>query len=225
MVSLAVLAACHVVVTAVDNVLLAPRNLKFRPHLTPSFLCHSTPTLLPPLTPTTRPTTPSPPRRQHPPPTRGTETSLPLLREGDLVLVVLCALQATVGRLLHAALPMRPLFVFFNETCLLYAYLAKQAPNPSNVLGVFGLSIRTTERDLDDEFSRFGRVEKVVIVYDQRVSFVTSHFDEDLLILHKSDRSRGFGFITMSTVEEAGRCIKELNGVVRCHLLVIVVRL
>ncbi|KAI0723535.1 hypothetical protein C8Q76DRAFT_767401 [Earliella scabrosa] len=71
-----------------------------------------------------------------------------------------------------------------------------QAPNPSNVLGVFGLSIRTTERDLDDEFSRFGRVEKVVIVYDQR-----------------SDRSRGFGFITMSTVDEAGRCIKELNGV------------
>lgn len=71
-----------------------------------------------------------------------------------------------------------------------------QAPNPSNVLGVFGLSIRTVERDLDEEFSRFGRVEKVVIVYDQR-----------------SDRSRGFGFITMSTVEEATRCIKELNGV------------
>lgn len=72
-----------------------------------------------------------------------------------------------------------------------------QAPNPSNVLGVFGLSIRTTERDLDEEFSRFGRVEKVVIVYDQR----------------QSDRSRGFGFITMSTVDEAARCIKELNGV------------
>ncbi|EKM59563.1 uncharacterized protein PHACADRAFT_250155 [Phanerochaete carnosa HHB-10118-sp] len=71
-----------------------------------------------------------------------------------------------------------------------------QAPNPSSVLGVFGLSIRTVERDLDEEFSRFGRVEKVVIVYDQR-----------------SDRSRGFGFITMSTVEEASRCIKELNGV------------
>jgi len=61
---------------------------------------------------------------------------------------------------------------------------------------VFGLSIRTTERDLEDEFKRFGEVDKVIIVYDQR-----------------SDRSRGFGFITMSTVEEAGRCIKELNGV------------
>ncbi|KAK7471124.1 hypothetical protein VKT23_002538 [Stygiomarasmius scandens] len=70
------------------------------------------------------------------------------------------------------------------------------APNPSNVLGVFGLSIRTQERDLDDEFSRFGRVEKVTIVYDQR-----------------SDRSRGFGFIKMATVEEATRCIQELNGV------------
>ncbi|KAJ7367891.1 hypothetical protein DFH08DRAFT_829689 [Mycena albidolilacea] len=71
------------------------------------------------------------------------------------------------------------------------------APNPSNVLGVFGLSIRTQERDLDEEFSRFGRVEKVTIVYDQR----------------QSDRSRGFGFIKMATVEDATRCIQELNGV------------
>ncbi|KAH7931403.1 RNA-binding domain-containing protein, partial [Leucogyrophana mollusca] len=71
-----------------------------------------------------------------------------------------------------------------------------QAPNPTAVLGVFGLSIRTQERDLDEEFSRFGRVEKVTIVYDQR-----------------SDRSRGFGFIKMSSVEEATRCIQELNGV------------
>lgn len=41
---------------------------------------------------------------------------------------------------------------------------------PTNVLGVFGLSIRTRERDLEDEFGRFGEVDKVVIVYDQRVS-------------------------------------------------------
>ncbi|KAG6336329.1 hypothetical protein ID866_2754 [Astraeus odoratus] len=73
---------------------------------------------------------------------------------------------------------------------------APVAPTPSAVLGVFGLSIRTQERDLDDEFSRFGRVEKVTIVYDQR-----------------SDRSRGFGFIKMGSVEEATRCIQELNGI------------
>lgn len=63
--------------------------------------------------------------------------------------------------LLYVALS---LFFFFFRP-----HSAKQAPNPSAVLGVFGLSIRTQERDLDEEFSRFGRVEKVTIVYDQRV--------------------------------------------------------
>jgi transformer-2 protein len=38
------------------------------------------------------------------------------------------------------------------------------------VLGVFGLSIRTREADLEDEFTRYGDVVKVVIVYDQRAS-------------------------------------------------------
>ncbi|SCZ97197.1 BZ3500_MvSof-1268-A1-R1_Chr4-2g07053 [Microbotryum saponariae] len=66
---------------------------------------------------------------------------------------------------------------------------------PSNVLGVFGLSIRTTERDLEDEFSRSGKVEKVVIVYDAR-----------------SDRSRGFGFVTMADIDGADRAISDLNG-------------
>lgn len=69
-------------------------------------------------------------------------------------------------------LTMRLLFVYFRLSVRsVCTHRYQQAPNPSNVLGVFGLSIRSTERDLDDEFSRFGRVEKVVIVYDQRVSF------------------------------------------------------
>ncbi|KAK8864330.1 hypothetical protein IAR55_001577 [Kwoniella newhampshirensis] len=82
------------------------------------------------------------------------------------------------------------------------AYVAPRRPphapaqvQKNNVLGVFGLSIRTRERDLEDEFMRYGDVEKVVIVYDQR-----------------TDRSRGFGFITMRTIEDAERCIDKLNG-------------
>lgn len=96
------------------------------------------------------------------------------------------------------------------------AHDAQQAPNPSNVLGVFGLSIRTQERDLDDEFSRFGRVEKVTIVYDQRVRGKFLSAEKTALTQHfkQSDRSRGFGFIKMATVEDATRCITELNGVV-----------
>ncbi|MBW0525782.1 hypothetical protein O181_065497 [Austropuccinia psidii MF-1] len=72
---------------------------------------------------------------------------------------------------------------------------APQDVQPTNVLGVFGLSIRTREADLEAEFSRYGKVEKVVIVYDQR-----------------SDRSRGFGFVTMRDVQDASVCISELNG-------------
>lgn len=34
----------------------------------------------------------------------------------------------------------------------------------------------------------------------------------------QSARSRGFGFITMSTVDEAARCIEKLNGIV-CYWL------
>ncbi|KAK9897111.1 RNA-binding domain-containing protein [Cystobasidium minutum MCA 4210] len=66
----------------------------------------------------------------------------------------------------------------------------------SNVLGCFGLSIRTRDIDLEDEFNRYGHVEKAVIVYDQR-----------------SERSRGFGFVTMRDEEEAERCIEKLNGI------------
>jgi len=70
------------------------------------------------------------------------------------------------------------------------------APPPNPCLGVFGLSIRTRERDLEDEFSRVGQVEKVSIVYDQR-----------------TDRSRGFAFVTMANTEDASRAIQELNGI------------
>jgi RNA recognition motif-containing protein len=36
----------------------------------------------------------------------------------------------------------------------------------------------------------------------------------------QSDRSRGFGFIKMATLEDAARCIQELNGLVRaCRAL------
>ena len=45
----------------------------------------------------------------------------------------------------------------------------------SNVLGCFGLSIRTRDIDLEDEFARYGAVEKAVIVYDQRVRSLKLH--------------------------------------------------
>jgi hypothetical protein len=43
-------------------------------------------------------------------------------------------------------------------------------PPPSNVLGVFGMSVRTRERDLEELFGKFGELERVSIVYDAYVS-------------------------------------------------------
>ncbi|GFZ44026.1 hypothetical protein JCM24511_01747 [Saitozyma sp. JCM 24511] len=89
------------------------------------------------------------------------------------------------------------------------------APEPNPVLGVFGLSIRTRERDLEDEFMRYGDVDKVTIVYDQRASRLAANQSRNTKAQAdpaQTDRSRGFGFITMRSIEDAGRCIEKLNG-------------
>uniref|UniRef100_A0A5B7BR31 Putative RNA-binding family protein isoform 2 n=1 Tax=Davidia involucrata TaxID=16924 RepID=A0A5B7BR31_DAVIN len=66
--------------------------------------------------------------------------------------------------------------------------------NPGNNLYVTGLSPRITKRDLEKHFSTEGKVEDVHLVVDPLTR-----------------ESRGFGFVTMSTVEEADRCVKYLN--------------
>ncbi|XAR60696.1 hypothetical protein NMG60_11034172 [Bertholletia excelsa] len=66
--------------------------------------------------------------------------------------------------------------------------------NPGNNLYVTGLSTRVTKRDLEKHFSAEGKVEEVHLVVDPWTR-----------------ESRGFGFVTMSTVEEADCCIKYLN--------------
>ena len=44
-------------------------------------------------------------------------------------------------------------------------------PPQSKCLGVFGLSLYTTEADLRGVMSKYGRVESVNVVIDQKVSF------------------------------------------------------
>ncbi|EYU30368.1 hypothetical protein MIMGU_mgv1a012795mg [Erythranthe guttata] len=68
------------------------------------------------------------------------------------------------------------------------------AVNPGITLYVTGLSTRATERDLEDHFSKEGKVKSVFLVVEPRTRI-----------------SRGFAFVTMETVEDANRCIKHLN--------------
>ncbi len=65
----------------------------------------------------------------------------------------------------------------------------------SNKLFVGNLSFNTTENDLQDAFAAHGTVVEANLMMDRM-----------------SGRPRGFGFVTMSSPEEAQNAIQALNG-------------
>src|SRR5271166_990350 len=65
----------------------------------------------------------------------------------------------------------------------------------SNKLFVGNLSFNTTENDLNDAFAAHGTVVEANLMMDRATG-----------------RPRGFGFVTMSTPEEAQKAIEALNG-------------
>ncbi len=62
-------------------------------------------------------------------------------------------------------------------------------------LYVGGLPYQTTEQDLLDLFEQFGQVSQASVITDR-----------------ETGRSKGFGFIEMSTDQEAHSAIAQLNG-------------
>jgi RNA recognition motif-containing protein len=65
----------------------------------------------------------------------------------------------------------------------------------SNKLFVGNLSFNVTENDLNDAFAAHGTVTEANLMMDRTTG-----------------RPRGFGFVTMSTDEEAQKAISALNG-------------
>ena len=65
----------------------------------------------------------------------------------------------------------------------------------SNKLFVGNLSFNVTENDLSDAFAAHGTVTETNLMMDR-----------------STGRPRGFGFVTMSTAEEAQKAIDALNG-------------
>jgi len=65
----------------------------------------------------------------------------------------------------------------------------------SNKLFVGNLSFNTTENDLNDAFGAHGTVTETNLMMDR-----------------ETGRPRGFGFITMSSAEEAQKAIEAMNG-------------
>jgi len=72
----------------------------------------------------------------------------------------------------------------------------RENPDPTRCLGVFGLSLYTTERELEKEFGRFGNLDKVQVVLDGH-----------------SGRSRGFAFIYYDSVDDAEEARDKMNGI------------
>ena len=69
---------------------------------------------------------------------------------------------------------------------------SRENPPTGRCLGIFGLSIYTRERDLNDVFSKYGPLEDVQIVYDAQ-----------------SGRSRGFAFVYYEDKNDAAMvCIE-----------------
>ncbi|KAJ7616469.1 hypothetical protein FB45DRAFT_728209, partial [Roridomyces roridus] len=67
--------------------------------------------------------------------------------------------------------------------------------NPGNNLHVSGLSHKVDTRDLESAFAKIGRVQKASVMYDPHTR-----------------ESRGFGFVTMESGEEADAAVTALNG-------------
>ena len=73
---------------------------------------------------------------------------------------------------------------------------SREDPQKSRCLGVFGLSMLTSERKLLDLFTRFGELDRVSVVYDA-----------------KTGRSRGFAFVYYKYSEHASLARSECNGI------------
>jgi cold-inducible RNA-binding protein len=65
----------------------------------------------------------------------------------------------------------------------------------SNKLFVGNLSFNTTENELQDAFAAHGTVTEANLMMDR-----------------STGRPRGFGFVTMSTTEEAQKAVEAMNG-------------
>jgi len=73
----------------------------------------------------------------------------------------------------------------------------REAPKPCPCLGVFGMSLHTTERELKHIFGKYGEIESVQIVYDRF-----------------SSRSRGFGFVYFTSTKDATKAKENLTDAV-----------
>jgi len=66
---------------------------------------------------------------------------------------------------------------------------------PSKIVGVFGMSFRTDEKEIKYRFGKYGEIENVVLVWNNRLN-----------------RSRGYAFVTYRDLSAAEEAVEKMNG-------------
>lgn len=66
---------------------------------------------------------------------------------------------------------------------------------PCKIIGCFGMSFRTDERELKYRFGKYGDIDQVVLVWN-----------------NKLNRSKGYAFITYHDIESAKEAVEKMNG-------------
>ncbi|KAF1778206.1 Nucleotide-binding alpha-beta plait domain [Phytophthora cactorum] len=88
--------------------------------------------------------------------------------------------------------------------------------NPGNNLYVANLATRVGQQDLQELFSKFGRVDKCEVIVDPVTKEsrwgLTVTFDTERRMLMLLLNGRGFGFVTFEDVRDAEDAVKELNN-------------
>ncbi|KAL6724958.1 hypothetical protein Aduo_019794 [Ancylostoma duodenale] len=70
----------------------------------------------------------------------------------------------------------------------------REDPRPCRCIGIFGMNVDTSERDLENIFQEFGEIDYIKIVRD-----------------HVTGRSRGFGFVYYLRTRDAAAAKAELK--------------
>lgn len=90
-----------------------------------------------------------------------------------------------------------------------------QPPPKSKCLGVFGLSANTTEDKIHEIFSKYGKIKRINVIFDTKVSqfYYCNNFRYDNLATYfQTGRSRGFCFVYFKHLSDARDAKESCSG-------------